>query len=194
MGIPELADQFARTLPDQDRHLVELFLASEARNIMAYELRARSSQVRNQMFASLDIKNPGSPVQLPEEGTRRGDTLFDRISQWREFVPMPGFNGRGKLVSEMTKHELLESANYDAARINKFGWKMVVKQRLAADLNDEERVMDHYQPEQIAELISRTRTEMASGKFSIRLRPAPFPTNGLRAPRHTDPEGDGDLP
>ena len=38
---PEIADMFARTLPDEDRHLVELFLASEARNILTWELRAQ---------------------------------------------------------------------------------------------------------------------------------------------------------
>jgi len=57
MEIPDIADLFAHNLVEQDRNLVELFLASEARNIMAYELRAKTAQIRQGIFASLEIQS-----------------------------------------------------------------------------------------------------------------------------------------
>lgn len=175
---PELADLFARTLPDADRPLVEQFLAAEARNILAWELRAQFSRVRRGIFAALDLTNKEAVEPMSEPAVAARETLYERIAQWREYEPQ---SGRTRLLLDMTKAELLSSAQYDAGRIAAFGWKMLVKERLAQRMGDGERVADRYSAEEVAGLISRTRQEMTRGNFRLRIQPvAPLPRPTVR--------------
>ena len=173
MSAPELADYFARTLPSQDRELVEAFLAAEARNILAFEFRAQISLNRREMFAALDVPSPSRIDHLADdedEPKKRGLSVFDRISQWREFVPQANGNApRERAVMEMTSVELRASAQFDAGKITAFGWKMIVKERMAEQLKEGEKVGDHFTTLEIGELIRKTRHDMASGSFRLRI-------------------------
>jgi hypothetical protein len=108
----ELADLVGQTLPDSDRELVEEFLSAEARNILAWEMRAQFSRTRQGVYRVLDLANPDAPaIDDLDEGKKV--SLFDRISQWREFVPsespclsFPGLAAPRLLISHgLTFHD-----------------------------------------------------------------------------------------
>lgn len=189
----ELADMFGQALPDEERALVADFLSAEARNILAWELRAQFSRTRHGVFAAMDITNPDRPA-VAALGEKQRESLFERITQWREFVPS---ENRTRLIMEFTRPTLLESAQFDASRVAHHGWKMLLKTRLADGLPDDSTpVASHYTPDQVAALGESIRKEMTRGNFRLKIepvRPLPRPTpvprqaHGGRAER---PEAD----
>lgn len=192
----EAAEQFGGSLPDQDRELVNEFLTTEARNILAWELRAQFSRNRAGIFAALDITNPDRPA-VAELGERAQESLYERITQWREFVPS---DNRAQLLMVLTRPKLRESAQYDAGHVAHFGWKMLLKTRLADGMPDDMTpVGSHYTPEQIAALGEQIRRDMTRGNFRLKIqpvRPLPGPTAVPRQGdgRHAEgPEADRGL-
>lgn len=189
----EAAELFGRSLPDQDRNLVNEFLTGEARNILAWELRASFSRTRQGVFAAMDVMNPDRPAIAKLDEQQR-ISLFDRITQWREFVPS---ENRARLILEFNRAQLLESAQYDAGLVSHHGWKMMLKTRLAEGLPDESiTVGAFYQPEQVAELGESIRKDMTRGNFRLKIHPVrplsrPTPVQGQADRRHPDePEAD----
>jgi hypothetical protein len=165
----ELAELVGRTLPDEDRHLVSEFLTSEARNILAWEMRAQFVRTRQGIYSVLDLANPDSPAISDLEDAAR-ESVFERISQWREFVPS---EGRARPLLQMTKQTLLESAQYDAATVFRHGWKMKLKTRLADGLPDDDTstVADVFSAEQVLTLGETIKKEMTRGNFRLAIKP-----------------------
>jgi hypothetical protein len=164
----ELADLVGQTLPDSDRTLVGEFLAAEARNILAWEMRAQFVRTRHGIYSVLDIGNPDAPGVADLDDEKR-ESLFDRISHWREFVPS---ENRARPLLELNKPKLLESAQYDAGVTFLHGWKMLLKTRLAERLPDESAlVRDHFTPEQVFVLGETIKKEMGRGNFRLKIAP-----------------------
>lgn len=166
----EAADLFGRQLPQEDRALVEAFLASEARNMFAYELRAQFSRVRGQIFAAIELPNGNPTEPLRERSESVTETLYERISQWREYNPL---TGHSQVLMNMGRDDLLASAQYDAAHIAHRGHKMLLKQRLAGGLGEGDTVADKFTAEQIASLTSTIKKEMTRGNFRLAIKPVP---------------------
>lgn len=178
------AEQFARSLPDEDRTLVNDFLSAEARNILAWEMRAQFSRTRAGVFAALDIANPDRPA-VADLSERARESLFERIGQWREFVPS---ENRARLVLDLTRPQLLDSARYDAGQIAHFGWKMLFKKRLAEGLPDDSTpVSSHYTADQLATLGAQIRRDMTRGNFRLKIEPV----RPLPRPSAVPRQGDG---
>lgn len=183
MSAGELADLVAETLPDDDMQLVQEFLASEARTILAYELRAKFSQTRNRIYQTFDLRNRDAPP-VRELSERRQNTLYERIEGWREFVPS---ENRTRPLLDMNRAALLDSAEYDLRKTFTFGFKGMLKQRLAAGLtNDEQTVADVYTDDQIIDLTERVKKEMSHGNFRLKIRALDSLSSGDRV------QGQGD--
>jgi hypothetical protein len=183
----EIADLVAQTLPEEDRGLVTQFLSSEARNILAWELRSQFMRTRQGIFGVIDLANPDARG-VEGLGEKARDTLYDRIVQWREFDPIAR---RSRLIMDMNEAILLASADYDAAIIGHHGWKMHLKTRLAAALHDDASalVKDRFTPEQVASLGEQLKKEMSRGNFRLKITPVhalprpssvPGPSHGRR--------------
>ena len=140
-------------------------------------MRAQFSRTRQGIFAALDFSNPDRPLieTLPDD---KRETLYERITQWREVVPS---ENRSRLMMTLTKPQLLESAQYDATRIARYGWKMLFKERIARGLPDDRTtVAEHYTPDQLATLGENVRKEMSRGNFRLKIQPVrslPRPTS-----------------
>lgn len=167
MPAPELADKIAKQLLSRHKSLVEAYLAMEARNILAYELRAHQSQIRNRIYSAISIPG-GTPVEpMPED---RKETLYDRISQWREYDPT---TKRAIVLMDMSYEQLDESAQHDAKNMATYGRKMILKQRLMAGMQPGEIVRDRYAEEDVAEMLTAINKDMASGKFKLNIKRMP---------------------
>jgi len=180
----ELAELVGRTLPDEDRHLVADFLTAEARNILAWELRAHFVRNRQGIYAALDLANPDAPPVEALDGDAR-ESVFEKIVQWREFDPLVG---RSRPLLEMNKRSLLESAQYDARTVFLHGWKMQLKTKLAAALPDEESalVRDYFSPEQVLTLGESIKREMSDGHFRLKINPVQSLSSRVAVPRQAD--------
>jgi hypothetical protein len=168
MSAGELADFVSTTLPDDDRELVQQFLNSEARTILAFEVRARHAQNRTGIFNTIDIHRTDAPsvAQLSE---RRRDTLYDRVEAWREYDPT---ERRSRALLDMNRPALLESANFDLQKMAHFGFKGLLKQRLAEGLpNDTVTVAEVYTTEQVVDLTERVKKEFNRGNLRLKLKP-----------------------
>lgn len=173
MSTGELADYAATRLPEEDRQLVEAFLASEARTILAFELRIHHSKARHSIFSAIAIHDQEAP-KVAELSERRQDTLYSRIEQWREYVP--GQN-RTRPLLELKRTDLLDSANFDMQKAFTFGYKGLFKQRLAEGMpNDDVTVGQQYSDEEILAMGEQLKEEMGRGNFRLKLRPVrPLP-------------------
>src|SRR5207302_482705 len=120
MSAPDAAGLFARMLPDTERDLVEAFLGAEAHNILAWEVRAQFSRNRSSIFAAVGIGNPDQPG-LATLNEKARLSLYERISQWHEYVPSIE---RTDLLLKFTRPALLESAQFDARNSAHYGLKM----------------------------------------------------------------------
>ena len=86
MSASELADEIASTLPEEDRALVQQYLASEARNILAFELNRQIQTNRNQIFQIFDLHNPTAPP-VAQRSDKVKNTLYDRIEEGASTCP-----------------------------------------------------------------------------------------------------------
>lgn len=172
----EAARMFGRSLPDQDRNLVNEFLTAEAQNFLAWELRAQFSRTRSGIFAAMDITNPDRPP-VEAMSPKARETLFERIGQWKEFVPS---ENRTKLMATLTRSKLRESAQYDAGQSQLYGWKMMLKNRIADGLPDDTTTVgDHYTPAELVTIGEDIHKEMSRGNFRLKIQPVrtlPRPT------------------
>jgi hypothetical protein len=180
----QLADLIGQTLPESDRELVGEFLSAEARNILAWELRAQFSRNRQGIYGVLDFNNPDAPP-VDELDQEKKESLFDRIAQWREFVPS---ERRTRPLLELNKVKLLESAQYDAGITFLHGWKMLLKTRLADRLPDDEAVLvrDQFTPEQVLQLGETIKKEMGRGNFRLKIAPVHALSRPVAVPRQGD--------
>jgi hypothetical protein len=165
----ELADLIGQTLPDSDRELVGEFLSAEARNILAWEMRAQFVRTRQGIYGVLDINNPDAPAVDEMEAGKKA-SLYERVIQWREFVPS---EHRSRPLLELNKARLVESAQYDAGITFLHGWKMMLKTRLAEQLPDDETVLvrDIFTPAQVLLLGETIKKEMGRGNFRLKIAP-----------------------
>jgi hypothetical protein len=163
----ELADEIAATLPDEDRELVESYLASEARNILALELSRQDLTNRAQIFHVFDLKNPKAPP-VAQRSEKVKNTLYDRIEEWREFVPS---QRRSRALFDMTRDELRESARFDLSKTYHHAFKARLKLQLAERLKGTQVVSDLYDAEAIVDLTQRIKTEMNRGNFRLKITP-----------------------
>jgi hypothetical protein len=145
------------------------FLSAEARNILAWEMRAQFVRTRQGIYGVLDLSNPDAPSVDELEPDKKA-TLYERITQWREFLPS---ENRSRPLMEFNKAKLLESAQYDAGITFLHGWKMQLKTRLAKALPDDESVLvrDQFTPEQVLSLGETIKKEMARGNFRLKITP-----------------------
>jgi hypothetical protein len=163
----ELADEIAATLPDEDRELVEAYLASEARNILALELSRQVTANRNQIFQVFDLKNPKAPP-VAQRSAKVKNTLYDRIEEWREFVPS---QHRTRALLDMTRDELRESARFDLSKTFHHAFKARLKMKLADQLGDNQIVADVFSAETIVDLTQRIKGEISRGNFRLKITP-----------------------
>lgn len=188
LGAGELADLVGRTLPQEDVIFVQQFLTSEARTILAYELRMHFAQNRNSIFSTIDIQNrnrvqgsggKSAPVTVADLPERKRQSLYERIEAWREYVPS---ERRSRALLDMNRAALLDSADFDLQKTYHFGFKGRLKQRLAEGLtNDTVTVSEVYTNEQIVDLTEAVKKEMSRGNFRLKI-----------APVHSIPSGDPD--
>lgn len=168
MNSGEIADYVARTLPATDLSLVEEFLASEARAILAMVVLRHHAQTRHGIFTTIGIQNPTAPP-VAKLSEKRQQTLYERIEAWREYVPA---ERRSKPLGSMTRPMLRDSAEYDIAKVYHFGFKSLLKQRLADALPDDETtVSEMFTSTEIAELTERVKKDMSRGNFRLRIKP-----------------------
>ena len=173
----EIAELAAKRLPDEERNLITDFLRVEFSSILAWELRASYSQTRHGIFAAIDIDNPDAPP-IAELSEQRRETLYERITAWREYVPS---QNRTRPLIDMNRVEVLESAQYDAAKTFHHGWKMLLKRRLAEALPDDVAlVRDHFDPDEILSLGEQIKKEMSRGNFKLKITPAQALPRGSR--------------
>lgn len=186
LGTSELAELAGRSLPDEDRELVADFLTAEAHSILAWELHAHFNKTRQGIYAAIDLANPDAPpvADLAEE---RRESIFDRISQWREFVPS---ENRTRPLLQFNRAALLESAQFDATRVALHGWKMHLKTRLAERLPDDTAlVADHFSPEQILALGESVKKEMTRGNLRLKIQPVRALSRPIAITRQADGRG-----
>lgn len=167
MSAPDLADEIAATLPDEDRDLVEAYLATEARNILALELGRQITTNRNQIFHVFDLKNPKAPP-VAQRSQKVKETLYDRIEEWREYVPS---QHRTRAIFDMNSEELRESARFDLSRTYHHAFKARLKLQLAERLGANQVVADLFDAETIVDLTQRIKTEMNRGNFRLKITP-----------------------
>ena len=180
LSAPELADRIAATLPDDDRELVEQFLSSEARNIIAWELGRQIQAVRSGMYVAIDLRNPAAPP-ISQRSERVRETLYDRIEIWKEWVPS---EHRTRPVMDMTRRQLLESATYDMARVATFGYKALVKKKLAQGMPDDDVPAHHiYTAEQIAGFMDEAKREVNHGHLRLSVKALDALPSGTAIPR-----------
>lgn len=169
MSTADLAELVGRTLPEQDAQLVEEFLAAEAHQILAMELRMHFQQNRAGIFGTLDIHGRQPGVPLAQRSERVKNTLYERIEAWREYDPLAH---RSRPLLDMNRRSLLESANFDMGRAFHFGFKGLLKQRMAEGMPDDDTPASSvFSAEQIVELSQKVRSDMARGSFRLRLQP-----------------------
>ncbi len=161
----ELADDIAATLPDEDRALVEAYLASEARNILALELNRVTVSNRRQIMQVFDLKNPKAPPVMQRSEKVR-NTLYERIERWREYVPS---QHQTRDLLDMTRDELRESAQYDFQRTFTHAFKARLKNQLADGMNATQVVSDVYTTERIVDITQRVKNEMTRGNFRLKI-------------------------
>jgi hypothetical protein len=179
----ETARLFGQSLPDEDRGLVNEFLTTEAHHFLAWELRAQFSRTRSGIFAAMDITSPDQPTtaDMPDETRER---LFDRITQWREFVPSENAT---KILVSLNRPKLRESAQFDADHVARYGWKMMLKNRLADGLPDDTtEVREHYTPDQLITIGKEISKEMNRGNFRLRVQPVRSLPRPASIPKQTD--------
>lgn len=187
LSTAELADAIAETLPDDDRQLVQDFLASEARMILALEIRARVVQHRQQIFNAINIHDQAAPP-VRELSERRQDKLYQRIEAWKEFVPS---QNRTRTLLEMTRGELMDSSRGDLQKAVTFGFKSLFKQRLAEGMPDDTTTVgDTYTDEQIIDLTERVKKEIGRGNFRLKVNSV----DSLPSPDRISRQGDGRQP
>jgi hypothetical protein len=184
MSTADLADLVATTLPTEDAELVEAFLAAEARQILAWEVRAHVAQNRGQIMHVIDIhgRNQAPPLKQRSEKVRA--TLYDRIEAWREYVPS---ENQSRPLLDMTRRDLLESADFDLGRAFTFGFKHLLKRRLAEGMPDDNTPAHAvYSTEQVADLAERIKEEMSRGNFRLKLAPFQSLPGAPSVPRQAD--------
>jgi hypothetical protein len=182
LSAPQLARAFVQELTDQDRALVEDLLALDAQTLLADQFRVRFSRTRTAIFAALDIPSSsqdGQSVRIREPRK----SLFEQISEWREYVPRVGH----RPVLDMTRDELDQALEHRMGVLMTTWWRTELLRRLRAEFrNDTERVSDLFSSENLAELIITIRKEMWRGNLRLRVQPVQALPGAPRLPRQAD--------
>lgn len=165
----EIADLVVETLNEQDPDLLDDYLRDEARAFVAWKVNGEVRRERTQILQTIDLTNKDAPP-VAELSERRRLTLYERVEAWREFVPL---QNRTRPLLDMTRRELLESADFDRSKVFYHGFKSLLKQRLAEGLPDDTTpVGEVYTAEQVINLTERIKNEMNRGNFRLRVTPA----------------------
>lgn len=160
MGAPELADLVATTLPTEEPELVQAFLSSEARNIIAWEISRQITSSRSQIFQAIDLTNR-NPKPLEQRSEKARNTLYERVEEWRE---------QGVYVLDMTRPQLLQQAEQDLRMTATYAFKALFKRELARGMpNDSATVGEIYTNEQIIDLTQRVKGEVNRGNFRLKV-------------------------
>jgi hypothetical protein len=166
---PELARAFGRLLPERNLDLVVRLLQANAYALLAAEFRARFARQRHEIFASLDIPN----AEPSDEPPPRIVSVYEKITQWREFVPDRGH----RLLLEMTKREIHAAWQTRTSRMLSEAWRAEVLRRIDTTLElPEDLVSDHFSAVDIANLIQTVRGEMYRGNLRLRINVVPMPS------------------
>ena len=175
MSAPELARAFAAHLPRENITLVQRMIAASAYALLAARFRSRFSQVRNTVFATLDIPNL-NPATPP----KRLMTVAEKIEKWKEYIPQKGH----KLLLEMTMAEVNIAWETRTARMLAEAWRAEVLRRIYSQKDsDDQLVSDKFSAEQIRDIVHETRTEMYRGNLRIAIKASPRPPSSSRASR-----------
>jgi hypothetical protein len=181
LSAPQLARAFVQELTDQDRALVEELLALDAQTLLADQFRVRFSRTRTAIYAALDIPSSqeGQSVRIREPRK----SLFEQISEWREYVPRVGH----RPVLDMTRDELDQALEHRMGILMTTWWRTELLRRLRAEFRDDtQRVADLFSSEDLAELIITIRKEMWRGNLRLRVQPVQALPGAPRLPRQAD--------
>lgn len=165
MTAPEMARAFAAHLPRQNVDLVQRMIAASAYALLAARFRSRFSQIRNRVFATLDI-----PSSNPANPPRRLMTVAEKIEKWREFIPKKGH----KLLLEMTMAEVNLAFEARTRRMLAEAWRAEVLRRIYDQRDtDDQLVADKFSAEEIRNIVQATRTAMYQGNLRIAIKAVP---------------------
>lgn len=167
LSAPEIAELISQSLPADDPELVDDYLYEEAHAILALMVRASFAANRQGIYTTIDVANPDAqPLAARSEKVKT--TLSRRVEQWREYVPTLN---QARPLLDMTHDELLASAQYDAGHVFIRGWKMRLKEKLAADVPaDGTTVGDHYTNEEVLDIAETIKKEMTRGNFRLSIK------------------------
>jgi len=174
MSTAELADLAASTLPNEDADLVQAFLAAEARQILAWEVRTHMAQNRSKIMQVIDLHGRTQAPPLMQRSEKVRSSLYERIEAWREYVPS---ENQSRPLLDMNRRALLESADADLGRAFTLGFKHLLKRRLADGMPDDETPAHAvYTTEEVATIAEDVKKEMSRGNFRLKLAPVqPIP-------------------
>jgi len=174
---PQLARAFVRQLNQEDRTLVEELLAQDAETLLADQFRIRFSRTRSAIFAALDI--PSQQQQTVRVREPRGKSLFQQISEWREYDPESG----QRPLLEMTGQQLRRAIGRRTQALMTHVWRTEVLVRLEPEVADEQLVGDVFSAEDLAEMVINVRKEMYRGNLRLRVKPVPPLPSATPIPR-----------
>lgn len=185
MPTGQLARSFITGLEGGTDSDLLLYIAEERTlSVLRTEFSQQFSRTRSDILTMFDVTNPDAPTfQTAGLTPEKRETLYEKISQWREFDPQTGTH----LLLKMNRPQLQRSAQFDASRISRYGLKMIIKNRLAELLpNDDDLAEDHVTEERLTSIIQVTREEMTRGNFRLKIKPFQALPRPNRVPRQTD--------
>ena len=166
LSVPDCAREFVQGLMQDDLDLVRDLIIQDAQGIVAELLRREIMATRNSVMVGLDLPSTSGVKVGGRTIARTNETLYDRIEAWREYVPRLG---RHSTVMAMTKSDLLDSAERDLQLTDSYAFKGLVKQALAAELNETETVADHFTAEQVQVRMADIKHRIRTGSISVKL-------------------------